>query len=208
MSKGGRIVVPGVPHHITQRGNNRQMVFSQEADYRRYLVHLGMDMEKHGILLHGYCLMQNHFHLIVTPPSKKALSALMKISSQRYARFWNKQRDKSGHLWQNRFFSCPMDPSHMYRALRYVELNPVRAKLVTDPRKYRWSSAQFHCSPTPLKPIIALEKVAGCWEAPEWQNFLGQNDDPQDLIEIRVRTANSMPWGGRDFQKQHTGPAM
>lgn len=204
MSNSYRIVVPGAPHHVTQRGNNRQIVFSDKDDYRRYLVHLEMDIAKRNILLHGYCLMQNHIHLILTPPSRNALSALMQVSSQRYARSWNQKRERSGHLWQSRFFSCPMDATHTYRALRYVELNPVRAKLVSDPCEYPWSSASNHCGLNKHESILSLEQIEGCWQIPEWKDFLQQNDDPQDLAELRGRTASSTPWGAKEFQQKHT----
>jgi len=199
MGLGTRIVIPDVPHHITQRGNNRQNVFLEEGDFRRYLSYLVLEMQKTRVLLHGYCLMNNHFHLIVTPPTKQALSNFMKISNQRYAQFWNLHKGRSGHVWRNRFFSCPLDEAHLWRALRYVELNPVRAKIVTNPWEYQWSSALFHATENPPKPVIPLEKIDGCWKAAEWRNFLEQADDPQDLTEIRFRTAQCLPWGGKDL---------
>jgi len=136
-----RIVVPGLPHHIVQRGNNRQAVFFADADYRKYLECLRLGTERYGCSVHAYVLMTNHVHLLVTPSTEGGLARLMQSVGRRYVRYVNSTYRRSGTLWDGRFRSALVDPEHyLFACMRYIELNPVRADMVSTPGAYQWSS--------------------------------------------------------------------
>jgi putative transposase len=145
MPRVARIVVPNVPHHVTQRGNNRQEVFFVDDDRRAYLKTLAEQCRKHGVRVLGYCLMTNHVHLIAVPATADALARAIGRAHWLYARYVNRLHRRSGHLWQNRFYSSAMDEDHCLLAMRYAERNPIRAGLCRIARRYRWSSAAAHC---------------------------------------------------------------
>ena len=146
MARIARVVVPGCWHHITQRGNRRQSVFFEDADYTLYLQLLAHHTRRCAVRIVGYCLMGNHVHLIAIPPAETALAKSLGRAHVDYARWLNLRRGETGHVWQNRFFSCPMDDWHQWEALRYVECNPVRAGMVSEAPEWRWSSAEAHTS--------------------------------------------------------------
>ena len=145
MVRQARVVVPNVPHHVTQRGNNSQDVFFVDDDQRVYLSYLRDSAIRYGMTVSAYCLMTNHVHLIVTPTTEKSLAKALGRTHLMYAQYINRLHDRLGHLWQSRFYSCPMDENHMYNAAAYIELNPVRAGMVKVPWDYVWSSAGVHC---------------------------------------------------------------
>jgi len=132
MARLPRVVVIDVPHHVTQRGNAQQVIFAQNADRVTYLELLRQYSQLYGLSLLGYCLMSNHVHLIVAPHAATALANTLKHTHGRYASYWNACQSSTGHVWQGRFYSCPLDDAHPWEALRYTELNPVRAGLGTD----------------------------------------------------------------------------
>jgi REP element-mobilizing transposase RayT len=134
MARIARIVVPAVPHHVTQRGNRRQAVFFGEDDYRAYLALLSEYAGKAGVRVWAWCLMPNHVHLMLAPPSAEALRAALAEAHRRYSRLINFREGWRGYLWQGRFASCPMDEAHALAAARYIELNPVRARLAATSR--------------------------------------------------------------------------
>jgi putative transposase len=132
MSRQARVVVEGVPHHVTQRGNNRQDIFLADEDRHFYLKTLREKSEQFGLTITGYCLMTNRIHLIAVPRHPDSLAKALGQTHWRYAMRFNRLHRRSGHLWQNRFYSCPLGPSHLATALAYVDLNPVRARLVAQ----------------------------------------------------------------------------
>jgi putative transposase len=144
MARLARVVVPGVAHHVTQRGNRRQQTFFQEDDYRAYLELLGEWCGRCGVEVWAYCLMPNHVHLIVVPESEDGLRRGLGEAHRRYTRRINFRAGWRGHLWQGRFASFALDDRYLRRAARYVELNPVRAKLCRMPWRWPWSSAAAH----------------------------------------------------------------
>ena len=144
MPRIARVVAAGVPHHITQRGNNRQQIFFSDRDRRFCLTLLRHHAERHGLRVLGWCLMPNHVHLIAIPEHERSLARALGRAHYEYAIYLNHERERSGHLWQNRFFSTPLDRHHLRVALRYVDLNPVRAGLAEEPAAYLWSSALPH----------------------------------------------------------------
>ena len=116
--------------------------------------------------------MSNHVHLIAVPQTLEALSQSLKQAHGRYAAYWNAQQSSSGHVWQGRFYSCPLDESHLWKALRYVELNPVRAGMVERAEMWRWSSAAAHCGDSNLDPMLEMERRRKRWTAAEWREFI------------------------------------
>jgi len=144
MPRRARVVFEGVVHHITQRGNYRQNVFEDDSDKRKYVEFIREYSEKYGMKIYAYCLMSNHVHFIAAPVKEDSLAMTFKYSNMRYSSYFNRKNRRSGHLWQGRFYSCPLQFEHALEALRYVERNPVRAKMVELPWEYQWSSAREH----------------------------------------------------------------
>jgi len=144
MPRLARIIIPGIPHHITQRGNNKQDVFFVDDDWIVFLRLLREQSQKFEVTIDGYCLMTNHIHIIATPAKNDSLAKAMGRTNLLYAQYINSMHERGGHLWQNRYFSCPLGPDYFFRALCYIEQNPVRAKLCRYPWTYRWSSAKAH----------------------------------------------------------------
>ena len=140
MARLSRITVPGVPHHVTQRGNRRQQTFFDCQDYQFYLRNLSELATSTETHVTAYCLMPNHVHLVLTPNSRESLVAMVSDLHQRYTRYINFKKDWRGHLWQGRFFSVALSPEHFDQCIRYVELNPIRANLVDASQKYEWVS--------------------------------------------------------------------
>ena len=145
MARTARVVIPRVAHHVTQRGNNRQDVFFVDADREVFLRYLREAATRFALQVEAYCLMTNHVHLVVTPEHEDSLAGALKRVDQLYAQYVNRLHGRSGHMWGNRFFSCPLDTNHSGRALVYVERNPVRAGLCRQAWQWRWSSAAAHC---------------------------------------------------------------
>jgi putative transposase len=148
MPRIARVVVPRTPHHVTQRGNNRQDVFFVDDDRRAYLKILAVQCRLHRVKLLGYCLMTNHVHLIPVPATTDGLARAIGRTHWLYTQYINRMHGRSGHLWQNRFYSSPLDDRHALLAMRYAEWNPIRAGLCRVAQRYRWSSAAAHCTAT------------------------------------------------------------
>ena len=142
MPRVGRVVLPNYPHHIVQRGHNRQVIFAADRDYEYYLETLSEYRDVYGVRVYAWCLMTNHIHLIVEPPNEVArLGQLMKRLSGRQTRYVNRLEGRSGTLWESRYKSSPIQTDeYLLACFRYIELNPVRARMVTDAGEYRWSS--------------------------------------------------------------------
>jgi len=140
MPRQARVVVPGAPHHVTQRGNRRQRTFFSADDYRAYLHIAAEAFGDAGVAVWAYCLMPNHVHLIAVPPDAEALAQAIGATHQRYTRRINAREGCTGYLWQGRFASFPMDDSYLGRCVRYVGLNPVRAGLTVRAVDWPWSS--------------------------------------------------------------------
>jgi putative transposase len=138
------MVVPGLPHHVTQRGNRREPIFLQAGDQEFYLRTLADQTRRHEVECWAYCLMPNHVHLILTPQRDDGLARAVGETHRRYTSYINDRHRLSGHLFQGRFASFAMDDGYFLRALAYVSLNPVRAELVDQPEDWRWSSVRAH----------------------------------------------------------------
>jgi putative transposase len=200
MPRLARIVIPNRPHLITQRGNNRQDVFFVDDDRVAYLGLLQEEGERHGLRVEGYCLMTNHIHLIATPTSEAALAKAMGRTHYRYAQYVNRLHGRSGHLWQNRFYSCPLDGDHYWTAMAYAEQNPVRARLVRFAWRYPWSSAAAHCGEGPDRSgLLDLGVWGRSLAAKGWKQTLAERLKPQTLSTLRLNTHRGRPLGSDAF---------
>ena len=199
MPRIARIVIPGCAHHITQRGNNQQDVFFVDDDRRAYLSLLKRAAAQHGLVIHGYCLMTNHIHLIATPKDEDSLAKAMGRTHFAYTQHVNQLHGRSGHLWQSRFFSCALDEDHFWAALRYVEQNPVRARICRMPWRYPWSSAAAHVGQGDASGLLRLASWSRKMAAQNWQAALVERQDPGMVRTLRVRTQTGRPLANDTF---------
>ena len=214
MARIARVICPGIPHHVTQRGNRRQPVFFCDEDYLAYIELMGEWCRKYGVEIWAWCLMPNHVHLIAVPQTETGLARAVGEAHRRYTRRINFRENWRGHLWQERFASFPMDEPHLLAAIRYVEMNPVAAGIVSDPAQYRWSSARAHlegtddllASPFPLHDMV-----------PRWDDLLYLSSD-EELKILKRHEHTGRPLGcdgfvedmeqalGRTLKPQKPGP--
>jgi REP-associated tyrosine transposase len=199
MARLPRVVIVDVPHHVTQRGNARQIVLASDEDRITYLELLRQYSQLYCLSVLGYCLMSNHVHLIVVPHTGDALSQSLKHAQGRYASYWNARQSSSGHVWQGRFYSCPLDESHLWAALRYVELNPVRAGMVAAAEQWRWSSAAAHCGAASSDLMLEMELWSKRWTVAEWARFLADAESAADVSALRQSTHTGRPLGTPEF---------
>jgi len=147
MPRIARRVAVGYPHHLTQRGNNRAPVFLDNSDYQKYLGLLLGSIQRYHLDILAYCLMKNHLHLLVVPNTEEGLARGIGLTNLSYTQYFNRKYERSGRIWQNRFFSCIVGSDYyLWAVARYIENNPVKSGLVTRADEYRWSSASFHCN--------------------------------------------------------------
>jgi putative transposase len=168
MPRVARIVIPDMPHHVTQRGNNRQDVFFVDDDRRTYLALLKDRSAKYGLEVLGYCLMTNHVHIVGIPSTEESLAKAIGRTNLAYTQAVNRLHGRSGHLWQNRFYSCVLDEPHMWRALSYIERNPVRAGIARVAWRYPWSSAAAHVGGRDASGLLDLDVWSQTWNAEKW----------------------------------------
>ena len=196
MPRLSRIVIPGAPHHVVQRGNNRQDVFFVEEDYEAYLSELRRQAEAYGLGIYGYCLMTNHIHLIVRPDREDSLAKAVGRTHFRYSQYINRMHGRSGHLWQGRFHSCALDEEHFWAALRYVERNPVRAGLVKWAWKYDRSSALAHVSGDDEPGLLDMAWWAGSTTGQAWRGELRRRLKKEQATRLRTTTQRGWPLAG------------
>ena len=215
MPRMARLVVPGLPHHITQRGSRRQRTFFDDTDYLAYLDLIIETKVAAGVTIWAYCLMPNHVHLVAVPEREDSLATLLRVVHHRHARRVNSANGWRGHLWQERFHSFVMDESHSLAAVRYVELNPVRAGLCTKAEDWRWSSVRAHLrgesdALVDVRPILELVS--------DWPAYLALSDQPDTVATLQADSNTGRPAGsaafvtalervtGRTLRKRKTGP--
>ena len=199
MARLARVVVPGIPHHITQRGNRRQQTFFGEEDFALYLRLLSRWSSKFGTEVWAYCLMPNHVHLILIPSFLGGLCRSVGETHRRYTAQINSREGWRGHLWQGRFSSYPMDERHLLAAARYVELNPVRAGIVVRAEDYPWSSARAHIcgrDDAVVKARPLLERM------PDWGDFLRGEVDASEASRMRNHENTGRPMGDEGFSRR------
>ncbi len=193
-----RIAIAGVAHHVTQRGNNRQDIFFTVEDRSFYLEWLTRYAAEAGLDIVGYCLMTNHIHLLLVPHEADSLAEGLGRAHWRYSQMVNRMHGRSGHLWQGRFFSCALDEEHAYRALAYVERNPVRAKMVRNAWDYQWSSAGAHTGQTTPPAWLDMKRWSRWTDADTWKFELRQ-DSKETMEAVRFHTRRGRPLGSDDF---------
>lgn len=215
MARLARVVAPGYPHHIIQRGNRRQQTFFSDNDYLAY-IELMAEWCKHcGVEIWCYCLMPNHTHLIAVPSDKDSLASAIGEAHRRYARMVNFREGWRGYFWQGRFSSFILDDNYLLAATRYIELNPMKAKLVSDPIDYRWSSYKAHLEGkddklVKVKPL--LTRISN------WKDFIKEPVSDIKIENLLKHERTGRPLGndqfirnleletGRYLRKKKTGP--
>jgi putative transposase len=203
MARFARVVVPGIPHHVTQRGNDRQDVFFCDDDRRMYLTILRDHCRRQGVSVLAWCLMTNHVHFVVLPEHENSLAAAFGRTHNEYARWLHVRQRGIGHLWQNRFHSCPLEGRHLWDAVLYVEMNPVRAGMAQEATHWRWSSAAAHVTAEDPWRLTDL----GWWHAnaePGWWPRVLASGFQQAQVQMRIReaTQTGRPLGSDEFVKQ------
>ncbi len=197
MSRLARIVIPGLPHHVTQRGNGRQRTFFEDGDYGYYLKLLRESCSAHDVSCRAYVLMPNHVHLILVPRDEDGLRAALAPVHRAYAGTINTRRKRSGHFWQGRFGCVAMDPEHAAAALRYVLLNPVRCRLVARAADWKWSSARAYLRGADDGLTDTRDFLT---QFPDMRALLGE-DAVSDFRTEQLRKAESIgrPLGSSEF---------
>ena len=196
MTRLARVVIPGLPHHVTQRGNRRQQTFFNERDYAAYLELMTEWCREQGVEIWSYCLMPNHTHSIAVPSSEDGLRWAIGETHRRYTRRINFREKWRGYLWQGRFASFVMDEPYLLAAARHIELNLVRARLVSKAEDWPWSSARAHLAgrDDPLVKVGPLLSMIGDWSA-----LLNSAMREEDLSDIRHHTRTGRPLGDETF---------
>jgi putative transposase len=208
MPRRARIVLPAVPLHIIQRGNNRSACFYADEDYGLYLHHLATLSAEHGCAVHAYVLMTNHVHLLLTPERQDSASLLMKQVGQRYVQYVNRTYGRSGTLWEGRFRSCiASEENYVLSCYRYIELNPVRARMVHAPCEYRWSSYRFNAESSPSKFLVAhpsYRRLGGTdsERRAAYRAIFSPGPDPAAAEEIRQATNGNYALGSERFRQE------
>ena len=193
MSRLARIVIPGVPHHIVQRGNNCQDVFFVDDDRQAYLSFLRERAEEYGLEILGYCLMTNHIHLVARPRDSESLAKGVGRTHFRYTQYINRRHGRSGHLWEGRFHSCALDKPHFWAAMRYVEQNPVRAKIERNAWDYTWSSAAAHIGGKDASALLDISAWHKIMTAADWRKLLRRRVTRDDTKALQHSTHRGWP---------------
>jgi putative transposase len=149
----------------------------------------------------AYCLMSNHVHLLAVPRQADALAKTLKHTHGRYATYWNAKHGSTGHVWQGRFYSCPLDRPHLWNALRYTELNPVRAGLVVEAAAWPWSSAAIHCGRAAADSWLGMHEWLEQWDAHSWREYLSAGGSESEITAVRQCTHSGRPLGTEEFVK-------
>jgi putative transposase len=206
MARLGRYFVPGQPLHVIQRGNDRRSVFFSPDDYSRYCEWLLAAANENACLVHAYVLMQNHVHLLVSPRDEFSLPRTMQSLGRRYVRHVNLVYGRSGTMWEGRYRAAMIDPDLCLLAcMRYIELNPVRAKLVQHPRDYRWSSYRANAlgEYDPLvRPHFAYRNLGpdAAQQQRAYEALFAQGLDEEFVAALRTATNGGWPFGGNAFK--------
>jgi putative transposase len=199
MPRTPRVVLVDVVHHVVARGANRMRMFANRSEKQQYLRRFCLIAGEEKVLIHGYCLMDNHVHWLLTPTSSKGLARLFRRAHTWWAMVFNRKHDHSGPLFQGRYHSSPLSEDHYWTALRYVELNPRRAGMVGKAEDFEFSSARAHLadghhSRVPLADVPTRQQFT----RPEWREFLERNDFPRETALRRAQPL-SRPCGNSEW---------
>ena len=202
-----RLDLPGIPQHVVQRGNNRLPCFLDDQDRRSYLGCLGDALAATGVALHAYVLMGNHVHLLLTPPEAGATGRMMQLIGRHYVGWFNTRHGRTGTLWEGRYKACLVDSeAYLLRCSRYIDLNPVRARIVVDPMAYGWSSCAALCGLVRdplLTPHASQLSLGGPGEAsgPGYARWLREGVADEEAGDIRRFLKQQRAWGSEGFQR-------
>lgn len=206
MARQPRLDLPGIPQHVVQRGNNRLPCFLDDGDRQRYRQLLFEGLQRTRCALHAWVLMDNHVHLLLTPPAAGAVAQLMQALGRTYVGWFNARHARTGTLWEGRYKSCLVDStSYVLRCYRYIELNPVRARMIDDPTAYSWSSCASHASRradpmlTPHPAYLALGSTAAL-RASAYQALLADALPDDQVTEIRAYLQQQRALGRDSFR--------
>ena len=188
--------MPGLPHHVTQRGNRRQKTFFSQADYWLYKRLMKQWCSNFEVSVWAYCLMPNHVHLIMTPSNSGSLAQAVGEAHRRYTWALNRRKGWRGYLWQGRFASFPMDESHLFAATRYILLNPVRAGLVCRAEEWPHSSARAHVEGV-KDDLASTEPMSQ--RIMDWSQLLTTEPDEEDTDRFRAHQRTGRPMGSEKF---------
>lgn len=208
MPRPTRLNLPGIPQHITQRGNNRQACFFAKADYELYLSLLTEACKKHKCSVHAYVLMTNHVHLLMTPETPSGVSLVIRDLGRDYVRQTNKTYQRTGTMWEGRFKSSLVDgKAYCLACYRYIELNPVRAGMVNDPSEYPWSSFNSNATGKPSNLLTPHESWL-CLGSDNnsrllnYQYLFQKPLEQHQIDEIRYGLRKGLPTGNNKFKRQ------
>ena len=205
MARLSRVCPVGIPQHVIQRGNNRQVCFASEQDFAAYAAWLKDYSKKYEVDIHAWVLMTNHVHLLCTPRAHNAVSLMMQSLGRQYVRYFNVNYKRTGTLWGGRFKSCLVqEENYLLHLYRYIELNPVRAGMVSHPSDYSWSSYQINalgkesalCTAHPLYLALANEPEK---RQTNYRELFKYQIDRQLLEDIRIATNQGMVLGNERF---------
>jgi len=200
MPRIARAVAMGYPHHIIQRGNNRELVFYDEEDKKEYLLLLAKYTEKWSCVVMAYCLMSNHVHLLVKPSMKESLYKMMQGITLCYSQYANRKYGRSGRLWESRYHSCIVDrEKYLWAIARYIEQNPVRAGMVKKAEEYAYSSARAHVKGT-IDRVLG-EELFSCEHRKDYIQLLRTGLKEDEMEAIRYHARSGRPFGEAVFVK-------
>ena len=202
MPRIARAVAPGYPHHITQRGNNREQIFFDRADREKYLELLTCFSRRYAVDIWAYCLMTNHIHLLAVPNDEAGLARGVGLTNLLYTQYLNGKRQRAGRIWQNRFFSCITgNDRYLWAVARYIETNPVRAGMVRQPEDYPWSSARAHLCGI-ADPVLTGNFLPEI-DCADYARFVMQPaDGTLEEDTIRRATCTGRPYAGNETVAQ------
>ncbi|MBE9398255.1 transposase [Pontibacterium sp. N1Y112] len=198
MPRSGRLVVTGYPHHVIQRGHNKQPVFLEDEDYSYYLSSLKDWRCEYGVKLYAYCLMTNHIHLLLEPSTSEGLGLLMKRLAGRQTRYFNAKYLRNGTLWDGRYKSSVVDSdAYLFNCARYIELNPVRAGIVPTPQDYRWSSFNEHIGNSHFSNVC--DTLSGLSDPENYEAYVSEGIGDDELSFIRSSVNRNQLTGSASF---------
>jgi len=202
MPRIARILSDNHPCHITQRGNNRQDVFLDDEDRKAYINILKALTQKYSVHVLGYCLMTNHVHLIVIPETAATLAKAIGGTHFRYTQYFNRKYERSGHLWQNRFYSAILEDNHLIAAMRYIKRNPLRIAEAKKAEDYPWSSARAHISRTDSDCLINMDLWKQLIDTEDWRRVLRTPEEEKEFDGLRRHTMTGRPYGTERFLRK------
>ena len=199
MPRTVRIVIPGLPYHLTHHGVSDQQVFLDDEDCTAYLALLKHYSTMYGLQVLAYCLMPTHLHLAGIPTTATTLADTLSLAQSGYTKHFNRRYHRRGSLWYERYYACPLEGAHLLNALRYIERNPVRAGLVNHAWEYPWSSATAHVTGLDPTGILDMDWWYRHFDGDSWREELHHPEDTTWQEQLRASTRSGRPFGSDAF---------